>query len=636
MLPRTRLGRSFGLPVRQIHEWSSRAPATVALELFPQIRDDVHMLQLIAEGPEPRQRWRQALASDRDYRLGRSAEIELPVPWEPALSRVHCLIKAQGGEVAVEVSSQAQNPVYHRGEPIRSAQLAGGDSFVIGRTRFVVGHADTDDSSGVNSPVEEVVVTRQQLQNVRYEDPDRRIDVLARLSEVFGGSHGEAERDSRLVSLILTGVRSAEAAAIIALDDDGTMRLRSWERRRETAGAFRPSRRLVTDALSRKQTLLHLWDPGTVNPDTDNEYTVNAEFDWAFCTPVRGSRGRRWGVYVAGQSPVNTGTTGRQVLQADIKFIELLAELIGSVDRQNRLEGDLSVLRQFLSPPILAALERAGERDTMSADLLDPRECDVTVLFCDLRGFSQHSEESSGDLPGLLNRVSGALEIMTQSILKHGGVTGDFLGDASLGFWGWPFASEEAPLNACRAALAIRRAFQKVRETPNHPLKDFEMGIGIAHGRAVAGKIGTSDRVTVTVFGPVVNLASRLEGMTKQLRVPILLDEATATLVRTRMSRDEGRTRRLGIVQPYGMETSLQVSELLPPLSEFPELTDDHIARYEQGVDAFTAGRWAEAYRCLHEMPPSDQAQDFLTLRIAQHNRTPPSGWNGVIQLPNK
>ena len=594
------------------------------------------MLQLIAEGPEPRQRWRQALASDRDYRLGRSSEIELPVPWEPALSRVHCLVKSIASDLVIEVSSQARNPVYFRGEAVRSAHLVGGECFVIGRTRFVVAHADTDDSSGVNTPVEEVVVTRQQLENVRYEDPDRRIDVLARLSDVFGGTHGEAERDGRLVSLILTGVRSAEAAAIIALEDDGTMRLRSWERRRETAGAFRPSRRLVTDALTRKQTLLHLWDPGTANQEADTDYTVNAEFDWAFCTPVRGSRGRRWGVYVAGQSPVNTGTTGRQVLQADIKFIELLAELLGSVDRQNRLEGDLSVLRQFLSPPILAALERAGEHETMSGDLLDPRECDVTVLFCDLRGFSQRSEEASGDLSGLLNRVSGALEIMTSSILKHGGVTGDFLGDASLGFWGWPFSSDEAPLNACRAALAIRRTFQKARETPSHPLNDFEMGIGIAHGRAVAGKIGTSDRVTVTVFGPVVNLASRLENMTKQLRVPILLDEATATLVRTRFSQDEGRTRRLGIVQPYGMETSLQVSELLPPLSEFPELTEEHIARYEQGVDAFTAGRWDEAYRCLHAMPPSDQAQDFLIPRIAQHNRKAPAGWNGIIQLPNK
>ncbi len=593
------------------------------------------MLQLIAEGPESRQRWRQALSSDRDYRLGRSSEVELPVPWEPAMSRVHCLVRARHGEIELEVSSQTSNPVFHRGEAIQKTRLAGSESFVIGRTRFIVAHADTDDSSGSDSPIEEVVVTRQQLQNVRYEDPDRRIDVLAKLSDVFGSSHGEMERDSRLVSLILTGVRSAEAAAIIALEDDGTMRLRSWERRRETAGAFRPSRRLVTDALGRKQTTLHLWDPGTASAETETDYTVSAEFDWAFCTPVRGSRGHRWGVYVAGQSPVHTGTTGRQVLQADIKFIELLAELIGSVDRQNRLEGDLSVLRQFLSPPILTALERAGDRESMAADL-EPRECDVTVLFCDLRGFSQRSEESSGDLPGLLNRVSGALEIMTQNILKHGGVTGDFLGDASLGFWGWPFASEEAPLNACRAALAIRRAFQKARETPHHPLNDFEMGIGIAHGRAVAGKIGTSDRVTVTVFGPVVNLAARLETMTKQLRVPILLDEATANLARTRFSREEGRTRRLGTVQPYGMETTLQVSELLPPLSEFPELTDEHITRYEQGVDHFTAGRWGEAYRCLHDMPPTDQAQDFLTLRIAQHNRNPPPGWNGVIQLPNK
>ena len=68
-----------------------------------------------------------------------------------------------------------------------------------------------------------------------------------------------------------------------------------------------------------------------------------------------------------------------------------------------------------------------------------------------------------------------------------------------------------APLDACRAALAIRQAFEQIRQQPEHPLSDFRMGIGIAHGRAVAGKIGTSDQVKVTVFGPVVNLASRLE-----------------------------------------------------------------------------------------------------------------------------
>ena len=156
----------------------------------------------------------------------------------------------------------------------------------------------------------------------------------------------------------------------------------------------------------------------------------------------------------------------------------------------------------------------------------------MTVLFCDLRGFSQKAEAAAGDLKGLLDRVSRALGVMTSQILKHSGVTGDFQGDAAMGFWGWPFASPESPLNACRAALGIRAAFEETFGRPDHPLGSFQVGIGVAHGRAVAGKIGTSEQVKVTVFGPVVNLASRLEGMTKQLRVPIVLDETTASIVR--------------------------------------------------------------------------------------------------------
>jgi len=225
---------------------------------------------------------------------------------------------------------------------------------------------------------------------------------------------------------------------------------------------------------------------------------------------------------------------------------------------------------------------------------------------------------------------------MTQEILRHGGVTGEFLGDAALGFWGWPFASEEAPLNACRAALGIRRRLATIRQDPTHPLADVDVGIGIAQGPAVAGKIGTSDRMTVTVFGPVVNLASRLETMTKQLRVPILLDEPTADIVRRRMSTSEGRIRKLARVQPYGMETPLTVSELLLPMSESEDLTDAHLTLYEQGVDHFLAGRWQEAYRCLHAMPSSDRAPDFLLPRLAQHNRHAPPGWTGVIELPEK
>ena len=162
------------------------------------------------------------------------------------------------------------------------------------------------------------------------------------------------------------------------------------------------------------------------------------------------------------------------------------------------------------------------------------------------------------------------------------------------------------------------------------------MGIGIAHGRAVAGKIGTAEQVKVTVFGPVVNLASRLESMTKQLRVPILLDEGAASMVRARLNPSEGRMRRLAQILPYGMETPVTVSELLPPANDFPELTDTHLASYEAGVEGFIAGNWDEAYRHLHSMPASDRAQDFLMQQIVLNNRTAPRNWDGIVRLPSK
>lgn len=162
------------------------------------------------------------------------------------------------------------------------------------------------------------------------------------------------------------------------------------------------------------------------------------------------------------------------------------------------------------------------------------------------------------------------------------------------------------------------------------------MGIGLAHGRAVAGKIGTAEQVKVTVFGPVVNLASRLETMTSQLRVPILLDETLAALVRERLDPSEGRIRRLAKVLPVGLETPLIVSELVPSAADLPELTDAHLARYEQGVDDFIAGHWETAYRCLHDMPATDRAQDFLLALIAQHNRKAPADWDGVVRLQSK
>jgi adenylate cyclase len=84
------------------------------------------------------------------------------------------------------------------------------------------------------------------------------------------------------------------------------------------------------------------------------------------------------------------------------------------------------------------------------------------------------------------------------------------------------------------------------------------------------------------------------------------------------------------------MERPLTVSELLPPADEGTDLSDAQLAAYRQAVDCFIRGDWEDAYRALHTLPASDRAQDFLRVLIAQHNRTAPPGWDGIIKLPSK
>lgn len=592
------------------------------------------MFELIAEGPLPGQRWRTGLRSGNVYTIGRSVTADLAVPWDPHVSRSHVRLALISNGAELTACESAANPVFIDGEPFRHCNVPPGGCFVIGSTTFQLEVAQATAPTPGNRTVEEVTFSRQDLQRVRFRDADKRIEVLTQLPEVIGGSRTESDLYHRLTNLVLAGVPRAEAVAIVRLTPDGSVHVCHWERRRETAGEFHASGRLITEAIQkRRSTVLHIWEASNLK---DQDYTAIAEFDWAFCTPVLDSTTETWGLYVAGRLDRHrvqhsTLVSDGNQLQADVKFSELVAEIISSVQRVNKLERQQAGLRQFFAPPILSAL--GEEWDT---ELLEPRECDVTVMFCDLRGFSQQAEESAHDLIGLLDRVSRALGVMTLEILNHGGVTGDFQGDAALGFWGWPFPSEAAVLDACRAAIKIRLAFAKTFRKPAHPLADFQTGIGIAHGRAVAGKIGTTDQVKVTVFGPVVNLASRLESMTKILRVPILMDEPTAEMVRDRLDPAEGRVRKLAKVLPYGMETPVFVSELLPSEADFPELTNAHLEEYEQGVDHFVAGRWDDAYRCLHDIPASDRAQDFLAMLITQHNRIAPQDWDGIVRLSAK
>jgi adenylate cyclase len=592
---------------------------------------------LIAQGRDPQQRWRRSLPPGTWLVLGRSAGT-WAVPWDDHISRKHAEMAWRDGRLSVRQIETARNPIEYKGEELKAFDLRPGEKFAIGHTSFTLVDESVVVKADLPQPAQQRIFSSQELRDVPFRNAEVRIDVLGGLPDVISGAASDAELCGKLVNMLLAGIPRADELALVEVDTAGSssnpVRVLHWDRRRTNGGAFHPSAKLILDAMARSKSVLHVW--GMTDDSKPVDYTFTENIDWAFCTPVRGKGAEDWAIYAAGhfgygQLAAVPELAAATDLSEDLKFAELTASILGALLQARGVQRQQAALSQFFSPAVIEALA-----DADPAKVLAPRQTEVSVLFCDLRGFSREAEKNAGDLLALLERVSKALQVMTGNILDRGGVVGDFQGDAAMGFWGWPLAQPDAVKRACLAALEIRAQFEANARRPGHPLANFQIGIGIATGQAVAGRIGPAAQSKVGVFGPVVNLASRLEGMTKLLHAPILLDEATAAVARSQLPAHLARLRRVVRVRPYGMESSLTVTELLPPLADHPHLDDAHITLYESALDAFVKGQWPEAFTLLNQVPPEDQVKDFLTVHIAQHRRQSPPGWDGVVPLASK
>jgi adenylate cyclase len=589
------------------------------------------MADLIAQGTEFTQRWRRNLREDQVITLGRQAGL-WSTPWDDRISREHVRIYWNGKKLKVEQLPNARNPVFVHGEATMQFELAPGEHFVIGKTTFTLSGDAPRATLDIPKPDREQTFNAAELRRVAFRNAGERIELLSRLPDVIKNAATESELFVRLVNLLLIGVPRADAAALVAIDPtqaDAPAKLLHWDRHRLAGGGFQPSQRLIQQAIAKRETVMHTWTGAQAR-----EFTESDSIDWAYCTPLPGDACRGWALYLAGRFGYHTpggDQSDHTDVRDDIKFTELVAATLSSLRELNRLGRQQAGLSQFFAPVVMEALATDDPEKVLA-----PRETEVAVLFCDLRGFSRTSERSASDLLGLLERVSKALGVMTHQILDHGGVVGDFQGDAAMGFWGWPLAEPNSAQKAALAALEIRAQFEAAATQTDNPLADFRVGIGLASGLAVAGKIGTTDHVKVTVFGPVVNLAARLESMTKYLNAAVLLDPRIAGMLRSSLSAEQGRVRRVAVVRPYGLSTPVEVSELLPPAQQNSELTDEHLCLYESAVDAFIAGQWNEALSKLHLIVAADPVKEFLVNYLTQHHQQAPPNWDGVIVLESK
>jgi adenylate cyclase len=188
-------------------------------------------------------------------------------------------------------------------------------------------------------------------------------------------------------------------------------------------------------------------------------------------------------------------------------------------ERRARLRT-ATLFRRFLDPRMVNQLIERGQVDyRKEAELRE-----VSVLFSDIRGFTSLSEESPPeDVVAMLNvYFSKQVEL----IFAHGGTLDKFMGDGIMAFWGAPVANPNSARDAVAAALGMADSLDALRADLGALGKDLAIGIGIHTGNAVVGFIGSSDRLDYTAIGDTVNLASRVEGLTKGV-APILVTEAT-------------------------------------------------------------------------------------------------------------
>src|SRR5437763_9000890 len=291
-------------------------------------------------------------------------------------------------------------------------------------------------------------------------------------------------------------------------------------------------------------------------------------------------------------------------------------------------------------------LERRGSKDLVKEGLENPDSyysslrgvrVPATVLFSDLIGFTTLSEKA--DPEALVSQLNEYLSRMTSVVFSNGGTLDKFIGDAIMAVWGnvRSFGMAQDAKNCARAALAMRRELrtlnQKWREEGRMGLG---MGIGINQGEVVVGNIGSHERMDPTVIGDSVNLASRLEGLTRIYGVDILVGASAAEL-----ARDEVHLRSVARVQVKGKSKPVDVFTFIGGRNEEvdPEFLK-WLETYEEGLELFRARDFTEAkilFSRFLEFYPDDLLAKMYLNRALEYEQAPPDeAWDAVEVFEKK
>lgn len=248
-------------------------------------------------------------------------------------------------------------------------------------------------------------------------------------------------------------------------------------------------------------------------------------------------------------------------------------EIVTERLEKSRLRKDF---RRFVSRDVADAMIDAQDAWKVTASGVKRR---VVVLFSDVRGFTERSEQS--DPADLVKQLNEYLTGMVEVIFRHGGTLDKFIGDAVMAHWGALGMGEEKD-NARRAILAAKDMMAVLKEMnarwQSQAKSPFKIGVGLHLGEAVAGEIGSPDRTEFGVIGDTVNLASRLEGLTKEFHCEVIYSEEVKNAADT-----DDNAVDLGGVRVKGRKTAVRLyglgdaNDIRTQLATFERDAENHI-----------------------------------------------------------
>lgn len=311
------------------------------------------------------------------------------------------------------------------------------------------------------------------------------------------------------------------------------------------------------------------------------------------------------------------------------------------VREQSQRRQIRSAFGQYLSPALVEQLAHSPEKLVLGGE-----EREMTIMFSDVRGFTTISESYKHDPQGLTRLMNRFLTPLTNAILARKGTIDKYMGDAIMAFWNAPLDDARHQLNACEAALDMLARVDELNQAREQEAKDgghvyipINIGIGLNTGVCVVGNLGSDQRFDYSVLGDSVNLASRLEGQSKEYGFPIIVGSKTALAVKDRLAILEldfvmvkGKTEPEVIYAITGREDVMH-SERFQRLRN---LTIEMLAAYR-------SRDWDEALTAIGRGRRSDEAHELSKLydlyeaRIRNYQKSPPpDDWNGAYALMTK